>query len=102
MENIIKENKKDNKIENIYKNTDNNSKNNINESIGSKISERELNQSENSFQKKNYKFYINDTSLNNLNYEHKTNFITTTKYNFITFIPKSFLLQFTRLPNVYF
>ena len=102
MENIIKENKKDNKIENIYKNTDNNSKNNINESIGSKISERELNKNQNNIQKKYYKFYINDTSLNKLKYKHKNNFITTTKYNFITFIPKSFLLQFTRLPNVYF
>ena len=102
MENIIKENKKDNKIENIYKNTDNNSKNNINESIGSKISERVLNQNQNTIQSKNYKFYINDTSLNKFKFEHKTNYITTTKYNFITFIPKSFLLQFTRLPNVYF
>ena len=102
MENIIKENKKDNKIENIYKNTDNNSKYNINESIGSKISERVLNQNQNTIQRKNYKFYINDTSLNKFKFEHKTNYITTTKYNFITFIPKSFLLQFTRLPNVYF
>ena len=87
MGNIIKENKKDNKIRK-YTNTDNIFKNNIIESIGNKISERELKQNQNNIQRKNYQFYI---------YKHKNNFITVTKFNFITFIPKIFLLQFTRL-----
>ena len=52
--------------------------------------------------KKFYNFYINNPTLNQTQYNLKTNYITTTKYNFITFLPKSLLLQFTRLPNDYF
>ena len=48
-----------------------------------------------------YEFNINNNKLNE-KYEYNNNFITTTKYNILTFVPKSFLLQFTRLPNVYF
>ena len=42
--------------------------------------------------------HIKNKSFSNL----KSNYISTTKYNCITFLPKSLLLQFTRLPNVYF
>ena len=52
--------------------------------------------------KKFYNFYINNPVLNQTQYNLKTNYISTTKYNFITFLPKSLLLQFTRLPNDYF
>jgi len=48
-----------------------------------------------------YEFYIND-NIKNREYKLKNNLITTTKYNFITFIPKSLLFQFFRLSNVYF
>ena len=46
-------------------------------------------------------FYIND-NIKNKQFNLKDNTITTTKYNFLTFIPKSLLYQFTRLSNVYF
>lgn len=49
-----------------------------------------------------HEFYINDTPRNKVTFKHKNNYISTTKYNFFTFIPKSFLIQFARLPNVYF
>ena len=49
-----------------------------------------------------YEFLINDPLKNKDTYQHKNNFISTTKYNVFTFLPKSLLLQFTRLPNVYF
>ena len=52
--------------------------------------------------KKFHKFYINNHIKNKNHYNHKTNYISTTKYNIITFLPKSLLLQFSRLPNVYF
>ena len=48
-----------------------------------------------------YEFFIND-NIKNREYKLKNNLITTTKYNFITFIPKSLLFQFFRLSNVYF
>lgn len=32
----------------------------------------------------------------------RSNYISTTKYNFITFLPLSFLLQFKRYANIYF
>ena len=59
---------------------------------------------EDSEQKKTkfYTFYINNHMKNKQYSNLKTNYISTTKYNFITFLPKSLLLQFTRLPNVYF
>ena len=59
---------------------------------------------EDSEQKKTkfYTFYINNHMKNKQYSNLKTNYISTTKYNIITFLPKSLLLQFTRLPNVYF
>ena len=52
--------------------------------------------------KKYYEFYINNPIKNAQFYKHKNNYISTTKYNIITFFPKSLLLQFSRLPNIYF
>ena len=49
-----------------------------------------------------YEFYINDPEKNKKKYKHKSNHISTTKYNVFTFLPKSFLLQFSRPPNIYF
>ena len=46
-------------------------------------------------------FLINDNKSNK-KFKFKNNKITTTKYNFITFFPKSLLLQFTRLANIFF
>ena len=37
-------------------------------------------------------FYINDNNKNKI-YKHKNNEINTTKYNFITFLPKSLIIQ---------
>ena len=48
-----------------------------------------------------YEFYINNKE-NNKKYKIKNNTISTTKYNFITFLPKSLLIQFMRLSNIYF
>ena len=72
-----------------------------NQSILSKISNTENNVHSSILNKKYYEFSINNNLLNE-KYEYKNNNISTTKYNFITFIPKSFLLQFTRLANIYF
>ena len=52
--------------------------------------------------KKFYTFYINNHTRNKQFTNLKSNYISTTKYNIITFLPKSLLLQFTRLPNIYF
>ena len=52
--------------------------------------------------KKVYEFYINSPNKNSQVYKHKNNYISTTKYNIITFLPKSLLYQFSRLPNIYF
>ena len=49
-----------------------------------------------------YKFYINNPNKNFLELKYKDNTINTTKYNIITFLPKSLLLQFMRFANVYF
>ena len=46
-------------------------------------------------------FYINNNKKNKL-LKHQNNEINTTKYNFVTFLPKSLLIQFSRLPNLYF
>ena len=46
-------------------------------------------------------FNINDNK-GNKKFKIKNNKISTTKYNFISFLPKSLLLQFTRLPNIFF
>ncbi len=56
--------------------------------------------------KSNFKcqeFYINNNARNNKKFKmKKTNKISTTKYNIITFIPKSLIIQFIKLSNVYF
>ena len=49
-----------------------------------------------------YKFYINNPNKNFLELKYKDNTINTTKYNIITFLPKSLLLQFMRFANIYF
>ena len=46
-------------------------------------------------------FHINNNKLNK-KYKIKNNKISTTKYNFLTFLPKGLLVQFTRLPNIFF
>ena len=46
-------------------------------------------------------FLINNNKANQ-KYKIKNNKISTTKYNILTFLPKGLLLQFTRLPNVFF
>ena len=46
-------------------------------------------------------FYINDNKLNK-KFNIKNNKISTTKYNFISFLPKGLLIQFTRLSNIFF
>ena len=48
-----------------------------------------------------YEFFINDNDRN-LEFKLKDNTIVTTKYNFMTFIPKGLLYQFAKLPNIYF
>jgi len=50
---------------------------------------------------KYHKFFINDNKQNII-YKHKSNRINTTKYSFITFLPKALLFQFMRLANIYF
>ena len=49
-----------------------------------------------------YEFYINEPEINTNELLFKNNEISTTKYNFITFLPKALLYQFIRLANVYF
>ena len=49
-----------------------------------------------------HEFFINDRHRNKNAFKHRSNYISTTKYNVITFLPKSFLIQFARLPNIYF
>ena len=80
-------------------------KNNINENINNNKTDEEsgnyykvktLNQKIN-FQD----FYINNNKKN-IEKKIKNNTINTTKYNILTFIPKSLLIQFARLPNIYF
>ena len=46
-------------------------------------------------------FHINNNKENK-RYKLKKNKISTTKYNIFTFLPKGLLLQFTRLPNIFF
>lgn len=41
-----------------------------------------------------------DKKLNNIIF--KKNKISTTKYNIVTFLPKSLLMQFRRIANIYF
>jgi phospholipid-transporting ATPase len=49
-----------------------------------------------------HEFYIDNNPLNKQQYRHKTNRISTTKYNIFIFLPKALLFQFFRLANVYF
>jgi magnesium-transporting ATPase (P-type) len=46
-------------------------------------------------------FHINDNKSNK-KYKISNNKISTTKYNYLNFLPKGLLLQFTRLPNIFF
>jgi phospholipid-transporting ATPase len=48
-----------------------------------------------------FKILFGNEMLKNSNLKEH-NKITTTKYNLITWLPKSLLLQFTRLANIYF
>ena len=48
------------------------------------------------------KFYINDNLKNSIEYSYPNNEIDTTKYNYITFLPKALLYQFIRVANIYF
>ena len=65
--------------------------------IYNKVNTQKTSSTKYSFQE----FYINDNKKNQ-NLKYKNNSINTTKYNIITFIPKSLLIQFAKLPNVYF
>jgi phospholipid-transporting ATPase len=49
--------------------------------------------------RKQYRFEIDNNTANKA---HRTNKISTTKYNIITFLPKALLFQFFRLANIYF
>jgi phospholipid-transporting ATPase len=59
-----------------------------------------INMTTNETQKRKiYKFEI---SNNYANKQHRTNKVSTTKYNIVTFLPKALLFQFFRLANIYF
>ena len=49
----------------------------------------------------NLEFFINNNKKNE-EFKLKNNYISTTKYNIVTFLPKGLLYQFSRLANVYF
>lgn len=49
-----------------------------------------------------YKFYINNSQKNQVEFKYKDNKIDTTKYNVFTFLPKALFFQFIRLANIYF
>ena len=49
-----------------------------------------------------YEFYINNSLKNKEEYKFKDNCVDTTKYNFITFLPKALFYQFVRVANIYF
>ena len=50
----------------------------------------------------NRRFYINQTEKNKKKYYYQDNFVRTSKYTIIDFVPKSLLLQFQRYANIYF
>ena len=52
-------------------------------------------------QKRFHEFFINDNQKN-FKLKHSNNKLSTTKYNIFTFFPKSLIIQFVRLSNVYF
>ena len=66
------------------------------------INSNSFNRKSNTSKVKFHEFFINNNKKNKGRYNHQNNKISTTKYNFITFIPKSLLIQFARLPNIYF
>ena len=49
-----------------------------------------------------HRFYINDNERNSSEFHHKSNAVSTTKYNAFTFLPKALIFQFARPANVYF
>ena len=65
------------------------------------IKHPKINNTRDSKEDQYFEFYINDNERN-AEYKLKNNSISTTKYNFITFLPKGLLYQFSRLSNVYF
>ena len=65
------------------------------------IKHPKINNTRDSKEEQYFEFYINDNKKNT-EYKLKNNRITTTKYNFFTFLPKGLLYQFSRLSNVYF
>ena len=77
----------------------------LNESF-MRISNKQLNfESDMGFHSEEYNqslyFQINNNKANQ-KYKLHCNKISTTKYNILTFLPKGLLLQFTRLPNIFF
>lgn len=48
-----------------------------------------------------YEVYLLNRSKNN-KFKHPSNYVETTKYSYISFIPKSIFFQFCRLANLYF
>ena len=48
-----------------------------------------------------YEVFLQNPSQN-LEHKHQSNYIETTKYSYISFIPKSIFFQFTQLANLYF
>ena len=93
------------KLQNINNDNNNNNNNNENKNKNKNIKQKQLSSlsvKTNMSRVKFYEFYLNDNKKNKATYNYKNNEITTTKYNFLTFIPKSLIIQFARLPNVYF
>ena len=48
----------------------------------------------------NYEVYLLN-SAKNLQFRYPTNYVETTKYSLLTFLPKSIFFQFCRLANLY-
>ena len=97
-ENLIEENK--NKDENLSNNNNNNNYNYNDIGLEPIMEVPPLTKIE---KKPNiYEFYINNMEKNSKELLYPNNKISTTKYNCLTFLPKSLLYQFARLANVYF
>jgi len=47
-------------------------------------------------------YFGTEEKKKNIHKKYVTNKISTTKYNFLTFVPKSIMMQFRRIANVYF
>jgi phospholipid-transporting ATPase len=88
-----------NRIISENKNHKNNNAQNFN--IKKEISKSSYVSNKSEKENKLHKFFVNDNDENKI-YRHKDNTINTTKYNFITFLPKALLFQFMRLANIYF